>query len=224
VPQSAPGAAAVPPLVEACSKTDVDCSNPIAQARELVLPNTPLSFYEITVPFGFDGFLHFRADGYLEQSYYLGGPLTRDEVSSRPLPVLQEASYEDFLQGLGVDRADLVGRGLLAFTVLDCNNVPAAGVRLELTDVATDPELQLSKAWVTDNGTPFLSEPRSEDGKQTDEAGLAGFIDVPAIVVAVHGVLILDEERLAFGGLTLPAAANWLTTGEIRHGNGVYGQ
>jgi hypothetical protein len=191
--------------LRACGVLDRACLVGEAQgvATPPLLTNGPPTV-TVNLPAGFVGFLRLTAPDYVDYDYYIGGPMTKNAISTQPFTMVSTSSFVEFVQGLGANPQTAGGLGSLGVQILNCMEDPASGVQLRLSD-PDRPELQGAEVWAAQGYLPV-------PGTLTDNTGVAGLINLPSVNLAVEAVIA----GRTFGGRSFPIQAGRLTTGTIR--------
>jgi hypothetical protein len=203
--------------LRACSVFDVPCESSLGNglgegdfSGPPIAPGIPS--VRVVLPAQFTGFLRLTAPpNYVTYDYYIGGPMTKDAVSTQPFTMLTQSSFVEFATGLGVSPAEAAVQGSLAVQILNCLEDPAQDVDLVLSD-ADRPDLATSDkvVWAAQNLIPVR-------GQTTDASGVAGFIKLPTVNLNVEAVVTLSSgETRHFGKRGFQIVAGRLTTGTMR--------
>lgn len=111
-------------VATACRANDVDCVTPVS-------PETSAGadgFFELEVPYGFEGYVRITAPDYVPSMSYDNRPYIEDQMTNGPTilqpPVLNALAVNN---GRTLDPMD----GLAFIEVRDCNDEPGDGVKLE---------------------------------------------------------------------------------------------
>jgi hypothetical protein len=197
--------------VRACLLNDASCLNELVPdgVSTSASAGNPQPTFSMGLPRNFQGFLRLQATAtdpvYVTQDWYLQGPVARDIQNPQPFLMLSQSSLVEFVGGLGVDpMKPILGLGVLAVYVLDCDGNLAPGVTLRLPDLS-DAEAANVIPWGINRGIPVLDQP-------TDVSGIAGFIGLPLRNLVIEA----EVNGRRFGNSPIPVRALRLTTGAIR--------
>lgn len=238
-PDQLPGVAYIVPIVDfanpptppgnltisVCQILDTECERPLTPPNCVMPACVPPPtnpdparpyIFQVSLPFGFTGFLKMEAMGYLTTEYYFGGPMRGNPaggdmpqvIIGQEIPMVRDSVVEGFYTQLNVEPVPRTG--LLALRTLDCNGARAEGVRVEmLNEEAT--------------GWTLISDlPQSDDQSiPTDERGVTGFANIPPRGVVVEGIAPMGDR---YGQAGFVVKENQLTIGEIRFDQATYGK
>ncbi len=213
--------------VQACQIQDYDC----AQSVGLVL--SPMNYpvvvygttyqvpvYPIVMPYGLDAYIRITAPGYLQEEYYLGGPLLGGRVSMMMdgVPVVLALSVTPILATDADNLAQAVhikrepSDAIIAVRTLDCMDQPSAGVTLSLSV----------------DGTPFTfltGQPSFAADLPTDASGLAGFANIAVPANSFSNVTVegTAPNGMTYGKVNITVRGGQLTQSDIRPDVGLFG-
>jgi hypothetical protein len=170
-------------------------------------------------PYGFaNAVLRFRAPGYVDMDYLLGGPMIgtpSGEMTVRAIgvPLLLEATRNSIYSQVGLSSVD-AARGVLAARTLDCRGERASGV--------------LVQPWLGDVQSPAVAFSLSNnnyaaaESLETDERGVAGFINLAPQNIDV--IALAPGGETFVSPTTINIRSGVITLAELRMGLGLWGQ
>lgn len=130
---------------------------------------------------------------------FFNPPIVADQEQAVPLPLVPVASFGPILDAVGASSFD-PSTGSLFITALDCDGLPAAGVRYTL-----DKNQGAVSELYVDNGNI------SSGASATDGSGLGGFVGVPAGFMTVTGLANGDDVVGEIGVYVAPFSVTYST-------------
>jgi hypothetical protein len=176
--------------VRACRATDVNCQDPLGEAR---LADQD-GWVDVPVNEGFTGYFEFTAPTIVPEMIFYSRLLPSNRGLRNPHGMLERDALAALAGALGTTQSP--GAGVLAMRLYDCNGSPAEGVEIS-QDRGGQP-------WYFVDGLP------SRDATATTAQGLGGFANVPPGIAVLSAKL---EDGMSLGpGQSVLVRAGWLTT------------
>lgn len=121
--------------VRACNASDLDCTKPLAQPGDAgpIVYSDSTGLATLTVPRWFDGFLRAEPGGdAIPLNIYILPPpdVAGDGTQKIPVPSMPSLEQMGALVGVTI----LPNRGHISLALVDCDNQPAAGLSVTVTD------------------------------------------------------------------------------------------
>jgi hypothetical protein len=151
--------------IRACGLADVTCENPVTDWFQV----DSSGWVDLPLYQGYTGFLEVESPGEMvPYLLYMTEPLT-GPITEYPLGAISAASLLPLLQLVGLTYVP--GSGLIALRIFDCQGNTAAGA-------SVSSELDAVSYYFVD-GLPSVT------AAETDEGGVAGFVNLPPRVVVI---------------------------------------
>ena len=215
--------------VQACLVGDSDCATPAGQVVGPTTMQVPTGIgsstvmapvYAIITQYRADIYLRLTAPNYLQEEYYLGGPLLgpRDGATYMGMPLVVGLPVAPITARDADNLASQISQtrvptaAILAVRTLDCQDKPAAGVTLTLSAPSVAFSFLTGQALSTDPVLP------------TDSRAIAGFANIalttPFVNVVVEGVA---PGGTPYGKVNVTVRSGQLTLVDIRPDVGLFG-
>jgi hypothetical protein len=177
--------------VRICAKLDVDCQSPAdgtvsfdAQGRVVATVNS-----------GFEGYLEITAPTITPALFFVVRPVLQDTVVQNVLPVVSPQGFESIAGALRTT-LDLVDYGHTYALASDCNDAPAAGVRLEI-----DRQTATTTRYYMINNAPLGT------ASATDASGSGGFLNLQTGFTKITGYVSATGARIGEASFIVRAGA-----------------
>ncbi len=144
-----------------CPRLDTECANPSPSNAQ----TTADGYLEVTVNAGFDGYLQMTAPTITTALFFPTKPVFEDTVVPGVLPVVSGQGFEQIATAIGTSLDPAMGHTF--FLAANCDDSPAAGVRMESSDQTAN-----TKSYYMINNAPVGS------ATSTDGAGNGGFLNL----------------------------------------------
>jgi len=173
-----------------CPKLDTECTSPSPANAT----TTADGYLEVTVSAGFDGYLQMTAPTITPALFFPVKPVFEDTVIPGVLPVVSPQGFAQIATAIGTTLDLTLGHTYVMAS--NCDNTPAPGVRLEVSD-----QTATTKRYYMINNAPVGS------ATSTDSAGNGGFLNLEPKFTKITGFVASTGAMIGEASFVVRAGA-----------------